>query len=191
MKRKLLAILVFTGLFFIISCSTTQEITTSVRSTVSSITSTVDPALVNQIPADKREGFAKAEYDLNAAMEKVKLAELKNELAGAQKKYVSYAVDMADSFRKDAELDYDLVKIEAIIETGLGKKDDNVKTKANLQQKKLNQQSNRIGIKADMDNSKRKIDDLTAQIARMEESVNAMKFDAGKAAPEPKKEDNK
>ncbi|TSA44976.1 MAG: hypothetical protein D4R56_06290 [Deltaproteobacteria bacterium] len=192
MKRKrLAAILVFAGLFFIIGCATTQELTTSVRSKVSSITSTVDPALVNQIPADKREGFAKAEYDLNAAMEKVKLAELKNELAGAQKKYVSYAVDMADSFRKDAELDYDLVKIEAIIETGLGKKDDNVKTKANLQQKKLNQQSNRIGIKADIDNSKRKIDDLTAQIAKMEESVNAMKFDAGKAAPEPKKEENK
>ena len=192
MKRKrLAAILVFAGLFFIIGCATTQELTTSVRSKVSSITSTVDPALVNQIPADKREGFAKAEYDLNAAMEKVKLAELKSELAGAQKKYVGYEVDMADSFRKDAELDYDLVKIEAIIETGLGKKDDNVKTKANLQQKKLNQQSNRIGIKADIDNSKRKIDDLTAQIARMEESVNAMKFDAGTAAPEPKKEENK
>ena len=182
MKRRLSAvIIVFTGLFFIISCTATQEITTSVRSTVSSITSTVDPALVNQIPADKREGFAKAEFDLKVATEKLKLAELKSEQAGAQKKYVGYEEDLAASFRKEAELDYDLVKVEAIIKSGLGKKDDNIKTKANLQQKKQNTQSNRIGIKADMENAKWKIDDLTAQIAKMEESIKAMKVDGGKA----------
>jgi multidrug resistance efflux pump len=184
MKLKLFAaILVFTGLFFIISCSTTQEITSSVRSTVSSITSTVDPALVNQIPADKREGFAKAEYDLKVATEKFNLAGLKSDLAGAQKKYVGYEEDLADSFRKEAELDYDLLKIEAISKSGLGKKDDNVKTKANLQQKKQNAQSNRIGIKANMENTKVKIENLTAQIVKMEESIKVMKFDGGKAKP--------
>ena len=182
MKRKLLAvILLFTGLLFIISCSTTQEITTSVRSTVSSITSTVDPALVNQIPADKREGFAKAEFDLKVSTEKLKLAGLKSDLASAQKKYIGYEEDLADSFHKDAELDYDLLKIEAISKSGLGKKEDNVKTKANLLQKKQSTQSNRIGIKADMENTKDKIENLTAQIAKKEESIKAMKFDGGKA----------
>lgn len=192
MRRKLsLGILIFVGLFFISGCATTQELTSTVKSKVSSITSAVDPALVNQIPADKREGFAKAEFDLKVATEKLKLAELKSELAGAQKKYVSYDEDMADSFRKEAELDYDLVKIEAIIKAGLGKKDDNTKTKADLQQKKLKAQSNRIGIQADMDKTKGKIDDLTARIAKMEESIKAMKFDTGKAAPELKKEEKK
>ena len=192
MRRKLsLGILFFVGLFFIFGCATTQEITSSVKSKVSSITSAVDPTLVNQIPADKREGFSKAEFDLKVASEKLKLAELKSELASAQKKYVDYEEDLMGSFRKEAELDYDLVKIEAIIKSGLGKKDDNVKTKANLQQKKLNTQSNRIGIKADMENTKEKIDDLTAQIAKMEESIKAMKFDTGKAAPELKKEEKK
>jgi hypothetical protein len=182
MKSKLSAvILVFTGLFFIIGCATTQELTSSVRSTVSSITSTVDPALVNQIPADKRDGFAKAEFDLKVATEKLKLAELKSEQASAQKKYVGYEEDLAASFRKEAEIDYDLAKIEAIIKSGLGQKEDNVKTKANLQQKKQNTQSNRIGIRADMENTKAKIDDLAAQIAKMEDSIKAMKFDAGKA----------
>ena len=182
MKRKLsVVIVVFTGLFFIVGCATTQELTSSVRSTVSSITSTVDPALVNQIPADKREGFAKAEFDLKVATEKLKLAELKSEQASAQKKYVGYEEDLVASFRKEAEFDYDLVKIEAIINSGLGKKEDNIKTKANLQQKKQNTQSNRIGIRADMENTKGKIDDLAAQIAKMEESIKAMKFDAGKA----------
>lgn len=176
-----MAILVFTVLFFIISCSATQEITTSVRSTVSSLTSTVDPALVNQLPADKREGFAKAEFDLKVATEKLNLAGLKSDLASAQKKYVGYEEDLADSFYKDVELDYDLLKIEAISKSGLGKKEDNVKTKSNLQQKKQNVQSNRIGIKANMENTKGKIEDLTAQIARMEESIKAMKFDGGKA----------
>ena len=33
-------------------CATTQELTTTVKSKVSSITSTVDPALVSQVPAD-------------------------------------------------------------------------------------------------------------------------------------------
>lgn len=192
MKHKLAAsILLLAGFFFIISCAATQELTSSVKSKASSITSAVDPALVNKIPADEREGFAKAEFDLNIATEKVKLAELKSELSGAQKKYVGYEEDLADSFRKEAEFDYDLVKIEAVIKSGLGKKDDNVKTKANLQQKKLNMQSNRIGIKANMENTKGKIDDLTAQIAKTEESIKAMKFDIGNAAPELKKEEKK
>ena len=192
MRRELsLGILIFIGLFFIIGCATTQELTSTVKSKVSSITSAVDPALVNQVPADKREGFSKAEFDLKVASEKLKLAELKSELAGAQKKYVGYEEDLADSFRKEAEIDYDIVKIEAVIKSGLGKKDDNVKTKADLQQKKLKAQANRIGIQADMENTKGKIDDLTAQVAKMEESVKAMKFDAGKAAPELKKEEKK
>lgn len=192
MKYKLSAvILIFAGLFFIISCAATQELTSSVKAKASSITSAVDPVLVNQIPEDKREGFAKAEFDLKVATEKLNMAELKSELAGTQKKYVGYEEDLADSFRKETELDYDLMKIEAIIKSGLGKKDDNVKTKANLQQKKLKMQSNRIGIKADMEKTKGKIDDLTAQIAKTEASIKEMKFDTGKAAPELKEEEKK
>ena len=94
---------------------------------------------------------------------------------------MGYEEDLVASFRKEAEFDYDLVKIEAIINSGLGKKEDNIKTKANLQQKKQNTQSNRIGIRADMENTKGKIDDLAAQIAKMEDSIKAMKLDDGKA----------
>lgn len=192
MKYKLSAvILIFAGLFSIISCAATQELTSSVKVKASSIISAVDPALVNQIPEDGREGFAKAEFDLKVATEKFKLAELKSELAGAQKIYVGNEEYLADSSRKETEIDYDLVKIDAVIKSGLGKKDDNVKTKANLQQKKLNAQSNRIGIKADMEKTKGKIDDLTAQIAKKEESIKEMTFDIGKAAPELKKEEKK
>ncbi len=187
-KIQLAAISFFTGLFLISGCATTQEFASSVKSKVSSITSTVDTDLVNQIPVDKREGFAKAEFDLKVASDKLKLAELKSERASVQKKYASYEEDLAESFRNEAELDYDLVKIAAIIKTGLGKKEDNVNARASLQKKKLNTQSDRIGINADMENTKDKIDDLSAQIAKME---GTMKSSAVKAAPAPNIEENK
>jgi len=157
-------------------CATTQELTTTVKSKVSSLTSSVDPALVNQVPAEKREGFPKAEYDIKVAAEKLKLAELKTEQAGLQKKYVEYEEDMAASFRKEAEIDYDLVKIEAIIKSGLGKQDENLKIKADLQSKKLKAQADRIKIQADIDNARFKIDDLAKQIAKMDESIKGMQF---------------
>ena len=103
-----------------------------------SITSNVDPALVNQVPADKREGFAKADYDLQVASNKLKLAELKTEWASAQKKYAEYEEDMAENYRKVSSLAFDIVKIEAINKAGLGEsKEANAKLKSDLQSKKL------------------------------------------------------
>jgi hypothetical protein len=164
------------ALFLLAGCATTQELTTTVKSKVSSLTSAVDPALVNQVPADKREGFAKAEYDVKVASEKLKLAQLKTEQASTQNKYFDYEEDMAASFRKEAEIDYDLVKIEAIIKAGLGKKDENLKIKADLQSKKMKTQADRIKIQADIDNAKAKIDDLAKQITKTDDSIKSMKF---------------
>ena len=183
MRSKYALFFAFTmALFLMAGCAaTTQEISstaeslsTTVKSKVSSLTSTVDPALVNQVPADKREGFAKAENDLKIAGEKLKLAELKAEQAGVQKKNFDYEEDMAASFRKEAQIDYDLVKVEAIIKAGLGKKEENLKLKADLQSKKMKTQADRISIQADIDNAKNKIADLTKQIAKMDESVKSM-----------------
>jgi hypothetical protein len=177
MRRKYIAMtLVVTALSFVIGCATTEELATSVKSKVTSMTSTVDPALVSQVPADKREGFAKAEYELKVASEKLKLAELKSEYGAAQKKYSDYEEDLAANVRKEAELDYDIVKMEAIIKSGLGKsKDDNVKTKADLQSKKLKVQADRINIQASLENTKGKMENLSAQIAKQDESIKKMK----------------
>ena len=168
------------AVIFIAGCSTTQELKTSITSKVSSITSTVDPAIVNQVPADKQEGFSRAEFDLNAANQKVKLAEQKSELAARQKKYAGLEEDLANNFQKEAEIDYDLVKIEAIINSDLGKKEDNRKIKANLQSKKLELQADRIKINANLEATKEKIGSLSQEIARMDEAIKAMKFDDGK-----------
>ena len=172
-------------LVFISGCAATQEIKTSITSKVSSITENVDPAIVNQVPADKKGGFSKAEFDLNVASQKVKLAEIKSDLAASQKKYAGLEEDLANNFQKEAALDYDIVKIEAIISSDLGKKEDNLKIKASLQSKKLQVQADRIKINADLEATKRRSDYLSTDIVRMDEAIKAMKFNGGKA-PEPK-----
>jgi hypothetical protein len=175
----------FLTVVFLIGCATTQELTTSVKSKYSSLTSTVDPAVVSQIPSEKKEGFAKAEYDLNVANQKVKLAEKKTELASAQKKYADLEEDLADNFQKEAEIDYDLVKIEAIIKAGLGKKEDNPKIKAESQSNKLKTQADRIKVNAKLEAAKEKINSLTEEVKKMDEAIQGMKFDG---TAEPKKE---
>ncbi len=172
-------------LTFIFGCAATQEMKTSITAKVSSITENVDPAIVNQVTADKKEGFAKAEFALNVAKQKVKLTEIKSELAASQKKYAGLEEDLANNFQKEAEIDYDLVKIEAIINSDLGKKEDNLKLKANLQAKKLQVQADRIKIDANLEATKKRSEYLSMDIARMDEAIKAMKFN-GVKAPEPK-----
>lgn len=167
---------VLMALYMLAGCAATQELTTTVKSKVSSLTSAVDPALVNQVPADKREGFSRSEFDLKVAGEKLKLAQLKSEQATAQSKCFDYEEDMAASFFKEAQIDYDLVKIEAIIKSALGKKEENLKVKADLQSKKMKTRADRIKIQADIDNAKAKIDDLAKQITKTDESIKGMQF---------------
>lgn len=180
----------FLTLSFVAGCAATQEVKESITSTVSSLTSNVDPAIVSQIPVDKRGGFPEAEFALNVAGRKVKLAKLKSEQASFQKKLANYEEDLASNFQKEAEIDYDLVKIEAIINSGLGKKEDNPKIKANLQSKKLQLQADRIKINSNMDIAKLKMKSLSDEITKLDEEIKAMKFEGDKAAagsPEPKK----
>jgi outer membrane murein-binding lipoprotein Lpp len=170
------------ALSFLAGCATTEGVKTSITSEVSSLTSNVDPAIVSQIPADKKEGFPQAEFALNVADQKVKLAKLKSELASDQKKLAGYEEDLASNFQKEAEIDYDLVKIEAIINAGLGKKEDNPKIKANLQSKKSKSQVERIKINSSIDVAKLKVKSLSEDITKLDEAIKAMKFEGGKAS---------
>ncbi len=180
MKYKSCYFALLALLFFIAGCSTTQELKTSISSKVSSLTESVDPALVNQVPASKKDGFAKAEFDLNVANQKVELAEFKSDLAANQKKYVNLEEELAENFQKEAAVDYDLVKMEGIISSNLGKKEDNLKVKSKLQTKKMELQANRAKINSNLEATKRKSDLLASQIAKMDEIIKAMKFDGGK-----------
>lgn len=187
-KIGFVALLTFS---FLAGCAATQEAKTSITSTVYSLTSSVDPAVVSQLPADKKEGFPQAEFALTVAEQKLKLAKLKTDMASAQKKLADYDEDLAANLQKEAAIDYDLVKIDAIMNAGLGKKEDNPKIKANLQSKKLQLQSDRIKINSHMDVTRMKIKSLSEEIARKEEAIKAMKFEGSTppaASPGPKKE---
>lgn len=172
-------LLVLLASTFIAGCSTTQGLKTS----IASITENVDTAIVNKIPADKKEGFSQAEFNLKVADQKVKLAELKSELAARQKTSAGLEEDLANNFLKETAIDYDLVKIEAIISSGLGKKEDNLKLKTKLQLKKLEIQSDRVKINADLEEVKAKSDSISAEIAKMDEAIKAMKSDSAKLPP--------
>lgn len=177
--------LVLFAAMFIAGCSTTQGLKTS----IASITENVDSATVSKIPADKKEGFSQAEFNLKVAGQKVKLAELKSELAARQKTSAGLEEDLANNFLNEAAIDYDIVKNEAIINSGLGKKEDNLKLKTKLQLKKLDIQSDRVKINAELEEAKAKSDSISAEIAKMDEAIKAMKSDSvklpapAKAAP--------
>ncbi len=195
MKEKFkIGFVVSLALSFLAGCAATREAKESITSTISSLTSNVDPAIVSQIPADKKGGFPEAEFALKVADQKVKLAKLKSERASIEKKLANYDEDLASNFQKETEIDYDLVKIEAIINAGLGKKEENPKIKANLQSKKLHLQADRIKINSDIDVAKMKMKSLSDDITKLDEAIKAMKFEGGKdstASPEPKKEEKK
>ena len=143
-----------TGIIFLLvttlacaGCATMADLKTSITTTVTSITSNVDPALVAKVPDDKRAGFPKAEFAVKLGEEKLKLAKMKSELASKERKLIDYDEDMVNTDLKDASLDFDIVKMEAIDATpGLGKKEDNIRALTNLKLKKNDLQSDRIKI---------------------------------------------
>lgn len=181
MKRKeiiylLLLILTLAG------CATMDELKSSVTSRVASITSNVDPALAAKVPEDKRGEFPKAEFAITVAQEKLKLAQMKSDLAEKQKNYADSEEELINIDMKDAGMDYDIVKLGAIDATGLGKKEDNIKATTNLKLKKVELQADRIRADANMAAVKRQMDDLAEKIKAQDEKVKSLKME--KATPE-------
>ena len=160
-------------------CATTESITSSITSKVSSITSDVDQDLFAQVPEDQKEGIHKAGYDLKVNEEKLKLAELKYDLASNQKKYADYKQDLAEKDLKAASFSLDIVKLKAIDRSGLGKKEDNIKDIASLKTKKHKIEGERINIEAGVSITERQIKDLTEQIKEQEAKIEAMKSAEG------------
>jgi len=164
----MLIILVFAG------CATMDELRTSVTSKVASITSDVDPNLVAKVPDDKRGDFPKVEFAVKVAEEKLKLAQMKTEVAAKQKKVVEYEEDLVQIDLKDAGLDFDIVKMEAVNASGLGKKEDNNKVLTNLKLKKVDLQGDRIKTDANIATVKQQISDLSEKIKAQTEIIKSL-----------------
>ena len=156
------------------------------RSLTSSISGSSDENLLAQVPAEEREEVKKAEFDLQVAGEKLKLAEMKTELASLQKKYADYDEDAADEYRKEAEVGLDLAKLEAIDRSGLGDTENNRKKIADLTTKKFKIKGNRTQTEYNRDSKERKINDLLKQIE--EQKTKIINLEAA-GVPEPEKAD--
>ncbi|MBN2254849.1 MAG: hypothetical protein JW736_04030 [Deltaproteobacteria bacterium] len=172
MKRFFCITAVLTVAICLLSgCTATQNLTSSITTTVGAMTSNVDDQLFSQVPEEGRQGIPEAESDLKISREKLKLADMKEKLAGAQKDYSGYLADMADKDNEAAALTLDIAKYEAIDRAGLGDKDKNVKNIAKLKTKKHGIEGDKINIEAKISIVERTIKNLTEQIRQQEEVV--------------------
>ncbi|UCD31576.1 MAG: hypothetical protein JSW04_08790 [Desulfobacterales bacterium] len=157
-------------------CETTKSMKTSISSKVDAMTSDVDQELYAQVPEDDRMAVQEAEFALLVATEKTKLTELKDKLANKEKKYAGYVLDLAKKNKKAAAIELDIAKLEAIDRSGLGEKQDNIKTIADLKAKTLDIESDKVKIEAKLSTTQMDIENLKNQIEVMEDAVNNMKM---------------
>ncbi len=158
-------------------CQTAQNIKSSISTQVTSITSDVDPELYAQVPEDNKERIPEAEFNLELNNNKEKLAKLKKELGIQQLKIAGYNLDLASKDRKKAAVALDIKKIEAIDMAGLGEKEDNINTIADLKAKILNIEGDKVKIEAKIANVQVIISDLKKQVDEQEEKVEGMEME--------------
>jgi chromosome segregation ATPase len=161
----------------IVGCKTTQNFKQSISSKIDSMTSDVDQELYGKVPEDKREGIPEAEFDLELNKNKETLATLKKERGINELKIVGYDLDIASKNRKKAAIALDIKKLEAINSAGLGEKEKNRKTIADLKAKILSIDEDIVKIKSKQDSVEGVINDLNRQIEEQEKKVKGMKKD--------------
>jgi chromosome segregation ATPase len=171
------------ALSFLVGCSSIPKLkgaTTKIPLTKSSVGKT-NEGLYSQVPAANRAPVREAEFDLKQAKakagiagEKVKLAELQKERALLERKHADYGMELAQINEKKAELDVEIRKVEAIDNSNLGDKEDNIKQIANLKTKKLGMESDGIKVKAEFDTAELRIKKLTKEIEAQKMRVQKM-----------------
>ncbi|MFB0506215.1 MAG: hypothetical protein ACETWT_05760 [Thermodesulfobacteriota bacterium] len=171
------------ALFFLVGCSTIPKLkgaTTRIPLTKSSMGKTKE-GLYSQVPAAMRAPVREAEFDLKQAKskaeiagEKVKLAELQKERALLERKHADYGMELAQINEKKAELEVEIKKAEAIDNSNLGDKEDNIKQIASLKTKRLSMESDGIQVKAEFDTTELRIKKLTKEIKSQEMRVQKM-----------------
>jgi chromosome segregation ATPase len=160
-----------------VGCETTRNFKRTMTSKLDSITSDVDQDLYAQVPEDKKVGIPEAEFNLELNKNKEILAELKKERGVNELKIKGYDLDMASKARKKAAIALDIKKLEAINKAGLGEKEKNINTLADLKAKILNIDADIIKYQAKQANVNVVINDLNKQIEEQEQKVKGMKRD--------------
>ena len=169
----LLAFLLATG------CqSTLAKLPGAKSSGSSSAKKTTDVSLYNRVPASMKADVKEAEFDLkqskanvNRSKKLVEIADLKRERAILQKKYADFGLQVANAMQQVAEVNVELKQWEAIDAAGLGDKETNIKTIANLKSKQLKSENTKIQSTASRETTGVKIKKLSKKITSMESKL--------------------
>jgi chromosome segregation ATPase len=162
------------ALLTLVSCETTESFKRSITSRVGSMTSGVDENLFAQVPGHEKDEVDKAALALIVIEEKVRLAELKTELATLEKRYAGYGEHLTRNLQQEAALGLDIAKLEAIDRSGLGDKDYNTKKISDLKSKRLGMEAQRAKIETQLATAKRQISDLAKRIEEQEEGIEVL-----------------
>jgi hypothetical protein len=134
--------------------------------------------LYAKVPAAMRAPVNEAEYDLKQAKsavelakEKIKLAELQKQRAQLEDEHANCAMRLAEIVEKKASVSVEIKKAEAIENSGLGDKENNIKKIADLKTKELGIESDRVQTKAELDTLDVKIKKLTKEVEAQEKKV--------------------
>jgi len=130
-----------------------------------------EQGLYTKVPAAMQGSVREAEYDLkkakaqvDLASEKVKLAEMRKDKAILEKNYADFEMRMAETQVKAAELEVKRKKLEAVDNSNLGDREENIKRIADLKKQELNVESENIQNKAELDILDMKIKKLAKEI---------------------------
>ena len=130
-----------------------------------------EQGLYTKVPAAMQAGVHEAEYDLkkakaqvDLASEKVKLAQMREDMAVLEKNYAEFELKMAETLVRQAELGLERKKLEAVDNSNLGNKEENIKRIADVKKQELNVESEHIQIKAELDILDIKIKKLAKEI---------------------------
>ena len=177
MKRLLvLNLVLLLALFLAIGCQSTLAKIPGTKS--SAPKQTTDVSLYKKVPASMKADVKEAQFDLkqakanvNRSKKKVEIADLKRERSGLQKKYADFELQVAGAVQRGAEVNVDLKQWEAIDAAGLGDKETNIKTIANLKSKQLKSEDSKIQSIASRETTGVRIKKLSKRIHRLESKL--------------------
>ena len=180
MKRTILSsILVLAATFWLSGCITTSGNTSGSGSTAAK-SSRAEEGMYSQVPASMRADVKEAQYDLKKASEeliladeKVKLAELEEERAILKSKHAGLNKKLAEIIKEKSELLVELKKAEAIDNSGLGDKENNIKEITKLKTKELGVETDQVKTEGDISTIELKIKALDKQIAKQSARVRS------------------
>ncbi len=179
MKRLLvLNLALLLALFLAIGC---QSITSKIPGTKSKSGApkqTTDVSLYNKVPASMKADVKEAQFDfkqakanVNRYKKKVEIADMKRERSVLQKKYADYELQVAGAIQQGAEVNVELKQWEAIDNAGLGDKETNIKTIANLKSKQLKTENSKIQSTASRETTGVRIKKLSKRIRSLESKL--------------------